>query len=69
VPSTYPRKTTRSDNNGFGLSASIDDGFGDGANLLVHCSGCRTSRSIDLRTIDRHPLASVGGLMLGLRCT
>jgi hypothetical protein len=37
--------------------------------LLVHCSGCRTSRSIDLRTIDRHPLASFGGLMLGQRCT
>jgi hypothetical protein len=35
----------------------------------VHCPGCRTSRSLDLRTIDRHPLASVGSLVLGLRCT
>jgi hypothetical protein len=34
----------------------------------VHCPGCRTSRAIDLRTIDRHPLASVGSLVLGLRC-
>ena len=35
----------------------------------VHCPGCRTCRSLDLRTIDRHPLASVGSLVLGLRCT
>jgi hypothetical protein len=35
----------------------------------VFCPGCRTSRSIDLRTIDRHPLASVGSLVLGLRCS
>src|SRR5262249_13367623 len=31
--------------------------------------GCRTSRAIDIRTIDRHPLASVGSLVLGLRCS
>src|SRR6202521_761926 len=37
--------------------------------LDVYCPGCRTSRAIDLRTIDRHPLASVGSLVLGLRCT
>src|ERR1700730_18111649 len=37
--------------------------------LDVHCPGCRTSRAIDIRTIDRHPLASVGSLVLGLRCT
>jgi len=37
--------------------------------LDVHCSGCRTSRVIDIRTIDRHPLASGGGLVLGLRCS
>jgi hypothetical protein len=36
--------------------------------LDVHCPGCRTSRAIDIRTIDRHPLASVGSLVLGLRC-
>jgi hypothetical protein len=37
--------------------------------LDVYCPGCRTSRAIDIRTLDRHPLASVGGLVLGLRCT
>jgi hypothetical protein len=37
--------------------------------LDVHCPGCGTSRAIDVRSIDRHPLASVGGLVLGLRCS
>jgi hypothetical protein len=37
--------------------------------LDVFCRGCRTSRAIDIRTIDRHPLASVGSLVLGLRCS
>jgi hypothetical protein len=37
--------------------------------LDIHCPGCRTSRAIDIRTIDRHPLASVGNLVLGLRCS
>jgi hypothetical protein len=37
--------------------------------LDVHCPGCQTSRTIDLRTIDRHPLAAVGSLVLGLQCT
>jgi hypothetical protein len=37
--------------------------------LDVFCPGCRTSRAIDLRTIDRHPLASVGTFVLGLRCS
>ncbi len=36
--------------------------------LTVYCPGCHTSRTIDIRTIDPHPLASVGGLVLGLRC-
>src|SRR5271168_1148989 len=36
--------------------------------LDVYCPGCGTSRAIDLRTVDRHPLASVGTLALGLRC-
>jgi hypothetical protein len=35
--------------------------------LDVYCAGCRTSRAIDIRSIDRHPLAS--GLILGLRCS
>jgi hypothetical protein len=34
--------------------------------LDVYCPGCRTSRAIDIRTLDRHPLASIGGLVLGL---
>jgi hypothetical protein len=37
--------------------------------LEVYRPGCRTSRAIDIRTIDRHPLASVGSLALGLRCS
>ena len=32
-------------------------------------SGQCHARSLDLPTIDRHPLASVGSLVLGLRCT
>jgi hypothetical protein len=35
----------------------------------VYCGGCRTCRSLDLRTIDRPPLASVGSLVLGLWCS
>jgi hypothetical protein len=31
--------------------------------LDVHCPGCGTSRAIDIRIIDRHPLASVGSLV------
>jgi hypothetical protein len=34
----------------------------------LDCPGCGTSRAIDLRSTDRHPLASVGSLVLGLRC-
>ena len=37
--------------------------------LDVFCPGCGTSRAIDLRTVDRHPLASVGTLVLGLLCS
>jgi hypothetical protein len=37
--------------------------------LDVYCPGCGTSHAIDLRKVDRHPLASVGTLMLGLRCS
>jgi hypothetical protein len=37
--------------------------------LDVFCPGCGTSRAIDLRTVDRHPLASVGTLVLGPRCS
>jgi hypothetical protein len=37
--------------------------------LDVFCPGCGTSRAIDLRTLDRHPLAAVGTLVLGLRCS
>jgi hypothetical protein len=37
--------------------------------LNVYCPGCRTSRAIDIRTVDRHPLATIGSLVLGLRCS
>jgi hypothetical protein len=37
--------------------------------LDVFCPGCGTKKAIDLRSIDRHPLASVGTLVLGLRCS
>jgi hypothetical protein len=37
--------------------------------LDVYCPGCRTGRALDIRTLDRHPLASVGSLVLGLRCS
>jgi hypothetical protein len=37
--------------------------------LDVYCPGCNTSQEIDIRKVDRHPLASVGSLVLGLRCT
>jgi hypothetical protein len=33
------------------------------------CPGCGTSRAIDLRTVDRHLLASVGTMVLGSRCS
>jgi hypothetical protein len=33
--------------------------------LDVFCPGCGTSRAIDLRKVDRHPLASVALLVLG----
>jgi hypothetical protein len=33
------------------------------------CPGCGTGRAIDLRTVDRHPLALVGTLLLGLPCS
>jgi len=37
--------------------------------LDVYCPGCKTSRAIDIRKLDRHRLASVGSLVLGLRCS
>ena len=37
--------------------------------LDVYCPGCHTTRAIDIRTIDRHPFASLGSLVLGLRCS
>jgi hypothetical protein len=43
--------------------------FADTPWLDVFCPGCGTSRALDLRTLDRHPLASVGTLVLGLRCS
>jgi hypothetical protein len=37
--------------------------------LDVYCPGCKTTRAIDIRTIDRHPHASLVSLVLGLRCS
>ena len=37
--------------------------------LDIYCPGCRTSRAIDIRALDRHPMASLGTLVLGLRCS
>jgi hypothetical protein len=37
--------------------------------LDVFCPGWGTSRAIDLRTVDRHPLASVGTRVRKLRCS
>ena len=37
--------------------------------LDVHCAGCDTIRALDIRALDRHPLASVGSLVLGLKCS
>jgi len=37
--------------------------------LDVYCPGCKTIRTIDIRAIDRHPLASLVSLVLGLRCS
>ena len=37
--------------------------------LNVFCPGCGASRAIDLRTADRHPLAPVATMVLGLRCS
>jgi hypothetical protein len=37
--------------------------------LDVFCPGCGTSGAIDLRKVERHPLASVATLVLGLRCS
>jgi hypothetical protein len=38
-----------------------------GWTFTVRAAG--TSRAINIRTLDRHPLASVGSLVLGLRCS
>jgi hypothetical protein len=50
-----------------------DDSHGDfspaGLGSTSIAPGCGTSRAIYIRTIDRHPLASVGNLVLGLRCS
>src|SRR5215510_7675085 len=39
--------------------------------LDIYCPGCRTIRALDIRTLlrDRHPLASAGSLVIGLRCS
>jgi hypothetical protein len=36
--------------------------------LWVRCPACRTTTSIDLRTLDRHPDATVTSLIPALSC-
>jgi hypothetical protein len=36
--------------------------------LWVRCPACRTTQSIDLRTLDRHPFAALTGLIPALSC-
>lgn len=36
--------------------------------LWVRCPACRTTNSVDLRTLDRHPDATVTSLILALSC-
>jgi hypothetical protein len=36
--------------------------------LWVRCPGCRTTTSIDLRALDRHPDATVTSLIPALSC-
>ena len=36
--------------------------------LWVRCPACRTTQSIDLRTLDRHPDAAVTSLIPALSC-
>jgi len=37
--------------------------------LDVYCPGCHTSRAIDIQTLDRHTLATVSSLVIGLKCS
>jgi len=37
--------------------------------LDVKCHGCRQVKTIDIRTVDRHPLTALANLTLWLRCT
>ncbi len=37
--------------------------------LDVKCHGCRQVKSIDIRSVDRHPLTALANLTLWLRCT
>jgi hypothetical protein len=36
--------------------------------LRAHCPGCQTGRTIDLRSIDRHPFGAVTSLIPALSC-
>jgi hypothetical protein len=36
--------------------------------LWVRCPACRTTQSVDLRTVDRHPDASITSLIPALSC-
>jgi hypothetical protein len=36
--------------------------------LWVRCPACRTTQAVDLRTLDRHPLSALSGLIPALSC-
>ena len=36
--------------------------------LRCYCPGCRTERTLDLRTLDRHPFGAVTSLIPALSC-
>jgi ribosomal protein S27E len=36
--------------------------------LWVRCPACRTTQSVDLRTLDRHPFAALTSLVPALSC-
>jgi hypothetical protein len=47
------------------IGAAIASGF---PWLMFSCPACRTFSSMDLRTLDRHPGASISSLIPSLSC-
>ena len=50
-------------------NADVAAGRGALSQPSVHCPGCGTSHAIDARTLDQHPLATIGSLVIGSRCS